>query len=96
VIHSSSPIEVLFSEIFIFFSFALISNYLLKVQAMPYNTAAFEAAMDLPVINEGTPSDLFGDGSVVVYTRKCGYAGISYVAKNLDEKEALRFAISYL
>ena len=58
---------------------------------MPFNAPAFEAAIDLPIINEGTSTDLFGDGSVFVYTRKCGYAGISYVAKNMDTKEALRF-----
>jgi calpain-15 len=59
------------------------------VKPIAFDAIAYEEAMELPVIEAGTPMDLFGDGSVILYTRKAGYSGISYVAKNTTEEDAI-------
>jgi hypothetical protein len=60
-----------------------------QVNSIAFDAIAYEEAMELPVIEAGTPMDLFGDGSVILYTRKSGYSGISYVAKNTTEEDAI-------
>ena len=63
------------------------------VREVPFNAEAYEEAMELPVIEAGTEMDLFGDRSVLLYTRKSGYSGISYVAKNTTESDAISLTL---
>ncbi len=51
-----------------------------------FSPAAYEEAMELPVIHKGTQTNLYSDGSLVLYTLKSGYAGVSFVAKNNDPR----------
>jgi len=49
-----------------------------------FNAFALEEAMELPVRRQGAQTDLFGDGSFLLYTLKSGYAGVSFVGQNND------------
>jgi calpain-15 len=65
------------------------------VEEMPFNRDAYEEAMLLPAIHDGTPTDLFGDGSIVLYTHKSGYAGISYVVNNTTENDPIMLTLDF-
>lgn len=39
--------------------------------------------------------DLFGDGSAMLYTRRSGYAGVSYVVSNTTSKEAVKVELNF-
>lgn len=51
---------------------------------VPFNSFALEEAMELPVIRAGAQTDLFADGTFILYTLKSGYAGVSFVGQNKD------------
>ena len=51
-----------------------------------FNAEAYEEAMELPVIKEGTVRELEG-GLVKLYTRKSGFSGVSYVVHNSNTRD---------
>lgn len=65
------------------------------IREITFHADTYESAMDLPVINEGSEMDLFGDGSVMLYTRKSAYAGLSYVARNQTERDAIVLSMDF-
>ena len=58
------------------------SDRLFSLQKTKFSRRAYELAMKLPAIHGGDQTDLFGDGSIILYTLKSGYNGNTYVAKN--------------
>lgn len=63
------------------------------MRQLPFNADVFEEAMEQPILHLGTSMDLFGDGSVHLFTHKSGYAGISYVARNNTEEDAIQLTL---
>jgi len=55
---------------------------LFSIQEIEFSKDAYDLAIKLPAIHNGTQTDLFGDGSVILYTLKSGYNGNTYVAEN--------------
>ena len=55
---------------------------LFLIQEVPFDARAYEQAVKMPVMAQGEQTDLFNDGSVILYTLKSGYNGNSYVAEN--------------
>merc|ERR1719197_2382228 len=55
---------------------------LFLMQEVPFDYGAYEQAVKMPVMAQGEQTDLFGDGSVILYTLKSGYNGNTYVAEN--------------
>jgi hypothetical protein len=68
-----------------------------RIDQIPFDKLALEEAMELPVIHgQGRKEqDLFGDGSVMLYTRRSGYAGISYVALNTTTDDPIRLELDF-
>eukprot|EP00597_Dinobryon_sp_UTEXLB2267_P014099 CAMPEP_0170121530 /NCGR_PEP_ID=MMETSP0020_2-20130122/15957_1 /TAXON_ID=98059 /ORGANISM="Dinobryon sp., Strain UTEXLB2267" /LENGTH=848 /DNA_ID=CAMNT_0010351931 /DNA_START=146 /DNA_END=2692 /DNA_ORIENTATION=- len=65
-----------------------------SLDPMPFDPLLLEAAMEHTVQSLGTVSDLFGDGSVTLYTFKSpGNMGISYAAKNNREAGSVCFTL---
>lgn len=54
-----------------------------SIEGTAFNEYAFKEALVLPTIfsPDHKTSDLFGDGSVLLYTLRSGYCGISYVVR---------------
>ena len=55
---------------------------LFSVQQTEFSRDAYDLAIKKPAIHGGHQTDLFGDGSVILYTLKSGYNGNTYVAEN--------------
>ena len=41
---------------------------------MPFDSSIYEIALKMPVIAQGTPNDLFGDQSVLLYTYEMAFS----------------------
>ncbi|CAE7652041.1 unnamed protein product, partial [Symbiodinium microadriaticum] len=65
----------------------------LRMGLAPFNPLAFEEAMELPIIQNGTVKDYPKDG-FKIYTKKNGYAGVSIVAKNDRSDTALLLTVN--
>lgn len=64
------------------------------VKKRKYDAAIFDLAAELAIASEGLITDLFGDSSVTLYTRKSpGNMGICYAARNNRETGAVCFTL---
>lgn len=61
-----------------------------NLETKPFNADAFEEAIELPIMKYGAAKNLDGAGHVVLYTRKSGFNGVSYVIKN-NHTKTLKF-----
>ena len=70
------------------------SSVAFTIEAIPFDVKLLDAAVEKTVQSLGTVSDLFGDGSVTLYTFKSpGNMGISYAAKNNRPTGAVCFTL---
>ena len=65
------------------------------MQEIPSDDGAYEQAVKMPVMAQGEQTDLFGDGSVILYTLKSGYNGNSYVAENMRKDMYARLEMDF-
>ena len=61
-----------------------------NLETKPFNADAFEEAIELPIMKYGAAKNLDAAGHVVLYTRKSGFNGVSYVIKN-NHTKTLKF-----
>ena len=54
----------------------------LSLKEINFDRKVFDLALLLPVLADGERTDLFNDGSVLLFTLKSGYNGNTYVAQN--------------
>ena len=70
------------------------SSINVSLRAIPFDAKLLDMAVEKTVQSLGTVSDLFGDGSVTLYTFKSpGNMGISYAAKNNRPAGAVCFTL---
>lgn len=69
----------------------------ISVEGTAFNEYAYKDALELPTVTsaDSKTSDLFGDGSVMVYSRRSGYCGISYVVKNNTDADPVKLTFDF-
>jgi hypothetical protein len=72
----------------------LHTTHSVKLEPMAFDADIFRTAGDHAVTNAGVETDLFGDNSVTLFTRKSpGNMGICYAAKNNRETGVVCFTL---
>jgi len=68
-----------------------------RMEGTAFNEYAYKDAMELPTVHspDSKTTDLFGDGSVVMYSRRSGYCGISYVVKNNTDIDPVKLTFDF-
>lgn len=65
-----------------------------RINKIPYDEELCQQAAEVAIAKDGTVTDLFGDSSVTLFTRKSpGNMGICYAAKNNRESGAVCFTL---
>ena len=70
-------------------------DQLVLMQEIAFDPVTYEQAIKMPIMAKGEQTDLFGDGSVILYTLKSGYNGNSYVAENKKTDEYAKLEMDF-